>query len=348
MFQNPFSKKIHVQPNTVFERKNVLVTGGAGFIGSHLCESLVKEANVICVDNFSSGNETNIDHLLSDTHFRFIRHDINIPLKLNDLKELEVFKMRFQGIQEIYHLACPHAPTDFEDLEESTLLVNTLGVKNIFDLAKEYGSRVVHFSSAVVYGGQTADKHLFREDEIGHVDQLSGRASYDEGKRIAETFASYYARRYKVPVSILRVFRTYGPRMPIDKGHMIPDFILAALDYKNVVIFGDKNFTTSLCYVSDVIAAAKKAMKLKDNLSVINIGSSEPVLLRDVAKQIIDFIESSSEITYDDPLLMMTPQGIPNVERAQKILGWVPLVSLENGLKKTMEYVKAEKSLLHL
>lgn len=348
MLRNLFSKKITVKANSVFDRKNILVTGGAGFIGSHLCESLVKGSNVICLDNFSSGNETNIDHLLSNPNFRFIRHDINSPIELNDFKELEGFKIRFQGIQEIYHLACPHAPTDFEEHEEATLLVNTVGMKNILDLAKRYSSRVVHFSSAVVYGPQPVDQHLFSENEIGSVNQLSPRASYDEGKRISETFAAYYARRYKIPITVIRLFRTYGPRMPIDKGHMIPDFIRAALDGKNLTIFGDENFTTSMCFVSDVVDAAEKAMKVKENFRVFNIGSPETFTLSFVAQKIIDSLESRSEITYAHPLLMMTPLGIPDISEAKKVLGWVPLVSLENGLAKTIEYVKAEKSLLRL
>ncbi|MCX6800264.1 MAG: GDP-mannose 4,6-dehydratase [Candidatus Falkowbacteria bacterium] len=192
----------------IFERKNILVTGGAGFIGSHLCEELVKTNKVICIDNFNSGIERNIDHLLLNPNFAFIRHDINEPIELIKMPGLQKFKIDFQGIQEIYNLACPTSPLDFDKNIETTLLTNSIGVKNILDIARKFESKVLHFSSSVVYGPRHDNQKKIQESDLGLIDQLSPRSSYDEGKRFAESLMANYRRVFGIDTKILRLFRT--------------------------------------------------------------------------------------------------------------------------------------------
>jgi len=211
----------------IFDKKNVLVAGGAGFIGSHLCDELVKTDKVICVDDFLSGSEHNIDHLLANPNFIFIHHDLSQPLDLSQSADLKKFKIEFQGVQEIYNLACPMSPRRFLENRLATLLANSYAVKNLLDLAVKYSAKFMQFSSSVVYGPRqeaTTGRKL-RESDLGLVDQLSERGSYDEGKRFAETLVANYRSLYNVDARLLRLFRVYGPRMEADDDQMIPDFI---------------------------------------------------------------------------------------------------------------------------
>jgi len=328
----------------IFDKKNVLVTGGAGFIGSHLCDELVKTCKVICLDNFSTGDERNIDHLLADPNFEFIRHDITKPIDLESLPELQKFKIEFQGIQEIYHLACPTSPKDFNRNKIATLDALSLGIKNALDLSVKYGAKFMHFSSSVVYGPRRESNFKVPEEDIGQVDMLSIRSCYDEGKRFAETMVINYKEEYKIDTKIIRLFRTYGPRMKLDDGQMIPDFINNALDGENLVVLGDENFTSSLCYVSDVIDAAVKLMEA--NLSgPYNIGSDIEINITEVANKIIEIIGSKSKVTYADEILFMTPLCLPDITKARNELGWMPIVTLEKGLEKTIDDLRASKGL---
>ncbi len=251
---------MYMKKKTIIDKKNVVVTGGAGFIGSFLCEELVRDANVICVDNFISGSQQNIDHLLRLPNFIFIRHDLRTPLDLAQFPELERFRVPFQGVQEIYHLAAPTSPKEFEQYRIETLEAHSLVMKHVLDLAKAHEARLVHASSSVVYGARPADKTPFAESYLGPVDFLSPRACYDEGKRFAETAIATYRDVHGIDARIARIFRTYGPRMPIFHGHMIPDFMTDALDGKDLVIYGDASFSTSLVYVTDVVEALVKLM----------------------------------------------------------------------------------------
>jgi len=210
----------------IFEKKNVLVTGGAGFIGSHLCERLLKEAKVICLDDFSNSTQDNIGHLLQYPDFEFVKHDINEPIDLEKLDELKKFKVEFQGIQEIYHLACPTSPKDFERLKMKTLKSNSAGMLNTLDIAVKYKAKYVFGSSSVVYGDSTPENDTFSEHEEGLVNHFSPRACYDEGKRFAETCVETYCQVYGVDAKIARVFTTYGPKMKLFEGQLIPDFII--------------------------------------------------------------------------------------------------------------------------
>jgi UDP-glucuronate decarboxylase len=329
----------------IFDKKNVLITGGAGFIGSHLCDELVKTSKVICLDNFSTGDEKNIDHLLAEDNFKFIRHDITEPIDLEKLPELQQFKIQFQGIQEVYHLACPMSPKNFEKNRIATLLANSSGVKNVLDIVLKYKAKLLHFSSSVVYGPRLSDDYKVREEETGQVDFLSERSSYDEGKRFAETIIKNYMDFHKIDAKIIRLFRTYGPRMKLGDDQMLPDFIERALDNKDLIIYGDKNFKSSLCYVSDVIDAAVKLIDTEIT-GPINIGSDIDVNLTDFAKKVISFTGSSSNIKYSKNLLFMTALQLPDISKARNQLGWIPVVDLDKGLEKTIEDLRASRGLL--
>jgi UDP-glucuronate decarboxylase len=330
----------------IFEKKIILVTGGAGFIGSHLCELLLKDARVVCLDNFSTSQEANIDHLLRHPDFEFIRHDINTPFDPEAFPELARFKVKFQGIQEIYHLACPTSPKRFEQHRMQTLYANSLGMKNVLDLAVRYKARVIQASTSVVYGSRPADGHLFKEEEQGSTDTLGPRACYDEGKRFAESCCATYKQVHGLDVRIARIFRTYGPRMPLFEGHMIPDFITNALDGTDLEIFGDASFKTSLSFVTDVADGMMKLMATPEDIGPVNIGSDLDVPIVDVANRIIEMTGSSSKIQYKDSLLFLSQLGLPDIAKAKERLGWIPLVTLDEGLKKTIDYTIANKTLL--
>ena len=331
----------------VFEKKNVLVTGGAGFIGSFLCEKLLTEnMRVICVDNFVTSQESNIDLLLKNPDFEFIRHDFNTAFDPEAFPELARFKVKFQGIQEIYHLACPTSPKKFDQFKMQTLLANSVGVKHALDLAVRYRAKAMLASASVVYGPRPADNHPYLEDEFGIVNALSPRACYDEGKRYAETMFETYRQVHGIDTKIARIFRTYGPRMPLYDGQMIPDFITDALDNKEVVIYGDETFKTSLIYVADVVDGMMKLMKSPPGFGPLNIGSDIDVSLVDVAQRIIEMTGSTSRIKFEAPLLFMTSLGVPNIIKAKDELGWIPLVRLDEGLKRTIDYSISHKSLV--
>lgn len=329
----------------IFDQKNILVTGGAGFIGSHLCDELVKRAKVICVDNFSSGDERNIDHLLSNPNFVFLRSDLTEPLALEEKTELERFRLKFQGLQEIYHLACPTSPKQFASHRVQTALANSLAVKNVLDLAVKYRAKLLHASSAVVYGARRDDLKVFREDYYGYVDPLSPRACYDEGKRFAETLVVTYREEHELDAKIARIFRTYGSRMKLGDGQMLPDFAVAALDQRDLVIFGDENFSSSFCHVSDLVSGLIKFMR-SGELGPVNLGSDLEYRLVDVARKIIELTASTSRVAFQEPLLFMSPLGLPDITLARERLGWFPVTMLEDGLREIIEYAKANKPLV--
>ncbi len=330
----------------VFDKKNVLVTGGAGFIGSHLCEELLKTSRVICLDNFITSQESSINHLLQNPDFEFIRHDISVPFDPEAFPELARFKVKFQGIQEIYHLACPTSAKKFDQYMMQTLYANSIGIKNALDLAVRFQAKFLQASTSVVYGPRSADGHGFREEEYGAVDILSPRACYDEGKRFAETACATYQIVHKIDVRIARIFRTYGPRMPLFDGQMIPDFITNALDGKELEIFGDESFRTSLVYVTDIVDGLIKLLNAPQNPGPINLGSDIDIPLVDVANRIMEMTGSNSSIAFRDSLLFITQLGLPDLTKAKEKLGWIPLVTLDDGLKRTIDYTIANKSLL--
>jgi len=328
----------------IFEKKNILVAGGAGFVGSHLCDELVKDSKVICVDNFLTGDEKNIDHLLADPNFEFIKHDITKPFDLENLPGLQKFKIQFQGIQEIYNLACPNSPMRFGDNVINTLLTNSLGTKNLLDLAKKYEAKILHFSSSVVYGPRESEGKKVEETDIGRVDLLSERSSYDEGKRFAETMVINYQNFYNLDAKIIRLFRTYGPRMKLDDGNMIPDFISNALDGKIVDVPADENFHTAFCYVADVVDAAVKMMN-SESRGPINIGSDVEVSIFDVAHRIVKMLNSESEVRQSKKHFFISPLAIPDINKSRAELGWLPIQTLNKGLEVTIHNLRANKGI---
>jgi len=329
----------------IFEKKNILVTGGAGFIGSHLCDELIKTNKVICVDNFISGEESNIDYLLANPNFSFINYDINQPLDLESLPELEKFRIKFQGVQEIYHLACPTAPKDFEKTRIDTVLTNSVGTRNILELAVKYNAKFLLTSSSVVYGARSEENPYFREDYLGLVDQVGPRSCYDEGKRFAETITMNYGDIYNIDTKIARLFRCYGPRMKLNTGQMLPDFVSDSLENRDLVIYGDESFSSSFCHVSDVVAGLIKMMKSSDR-GPMNFGSDLDYKIVDIAKKIIELTGSKSKIVFEKPLLFMTPLGLPDINLAKERLGWFPIVLLEDGISGAIDYFKAHKSII--
>ncbi len=328
-------------------KKNILVTGGAGFIGSHLCERLLSEGHrVICVDNFATSHEQNINGLLQSPDFQFLRLDVNEPIHLESFPELAHFQIKFQGIQEIYHLACPTSIKKFDQFKMQTLLSSSVGNRTVLDLAVKYRAKILLASSAVVYGSRSAERTVFTEEMNGVVDQLSPRACYDEGRRFSETMFETYAQVHGIETKIARIFRVYGPRMPLFDGHLIPDFVLNAIDQKDLVVYGDEQFSTSLLYVSDCVDGLTRLMGSGPETRVVNIGNDVDVKIADVARQIVTMVGSTSQVTFEPALLFLTSLGLPNISRAREALGWLPLVRLEDGLRKTIEYVKANKILL--
>ena len=331
----------------IFEKKNILVTGGAGFIGSFLCEQLLKDDHkVICVDNFATSKVETINALMKNSDFEFLRTDINEPLDLESFSELERFKIKFQGIQEIYHLACPMTVKNFMDFRHQTLLSNSVGMRNMLDMAVKYKSKFFQASTSVVYGPRPEDGHLVKEDEEGCPPHLTPRSCYDVGKRWAETMVDTYRQVHGLDTRIGRIFRTYGPRMPIFDGHMLPDFIMHSLEDKNLVIYGDQDFRTTLLYVTDAVDAIVRLMNHPTDPGPMNIGSDLDLRLYDVAHRIIEMNESKSEITFEDPLPFMTELNLPNLTKIKDTLGWIPMVGLDQGLQKSIEYTIASKSLL--
>ncbi len=333
--------------NVHMDKKTVLVTGGAGFIGSFLCEALLKEGNrVICIDNFSTGHVRNIEPMLRNPDFQFLRLDINEPFDLESFPELEPFKVKFLGVQEIYHLAMPTVVKGYEQYKMQILLANSAGTRHVLDTAVKYKSRVLLASAGTVYGSRAQDTDGVDEAELGIVDHLNPRAALNEGKRFAETMFATYADVYGLDAKIARIFRTYGPRMPLFHGHQIPDFVLNVLDGKNLVVMGDESTTTALVYVSDIVDGLLRLMRAEKGIGPVNLGSDVNVKIADVAKKIMALAENEVAIEYEPQLAHMIPLAIPNLHKAREVLGWLPLVRLDDGLKKTIDYVRANKLLL--
>lgn len=330
----------------IFDKKNVLVAGGAGFIGSHLCDELVKTCKVICVDNFVTGSEKKIDHLLADPNFVFINHDLSDPFDLEAEPSLKKFKIEFQGIQEIYNLACPMSPRGFLKNRIDNIKANSYVIINLLELALKYRAKFLQFSSSIVYGFRRDGLYdsKFPESEIGLVDNLSARSSYDEGKRFAETIVSNYRSVYNLDTKIIRLFRIYGPRMDQKDDQMIPDFINDALDNNEIIIPGTSDFSSSFCYIEDALDAVTKIMS-SDLSGPINIGSDIDIKLVDLVNLIIKKTNSHSQIKHVDSPLFVSELVLPDIYKARNELGWMPVVTLENGLKKTIFDIEANKKL---
>jgi len=300
----------------------ILITGGAGFIGSHLCDYLIKKGNdVICVDNLFSGSKDNIRHLLSHPCFKFIHHDITDPL--------------FIEVDQIFHLACPASPVHYQYNPIKTIKTNVMGTINMLGLAKRVGARILLSSTSEVYGNPKV--HPQKEEYWGNVNPIGPRSCYDEGKRVAETLMMDYYRQNNVDIRIVRIFNTYGPRMALDDGRVISNFIVQALKGEPITVYGDGGQTRSFCYVSDLIEGLIKAME-SDLIGPVNLGNPNEIKIIELAKTILKLTNSKSEIVFrplppDDPI-----RRCPDITLARKRLNWQPIVPLEEGLKETIRY----------
>lgn len=328
----------------LLDRKNVLVTGGAGFIGSHLCDELAKSANVICVDNFITGQEENIDLLLQNPNFKFIKHDLNEPLNLEKLPELEVLKIKWQGIQEIYNLACPTSPREYNQVPIETLVTNSVGTKQLLDMAVKYKAKFLHASSSAIYG-ELSEGGTFKEEYWGMVDPVGPRSCYNEGKRFAESLVVNYGIHQGVNYRIARIFNTYGPRMKLDDGRMIPDFVIHALNGKTLTVYGSPDQASTFCYITDMVDGLLKLMEYEQG-GIFNLGSVELHTLGDVAKSVVDIVRSSSAIETTEPLAYLAKQGVPDINKIKEALGWFPLIQLDDGLRQTIDYFRAHRGVL--
>jgi UDP-glucuronate decarboxylase len=304
--------------------KRVLVTGGAGFLGSHLCERLLAEgAIVLCVDNFFTGARRNIDHLLEHKHFEVIRHDVTFPLYLE--------------VDEIYNLACPASPIHYQHDPVQTTKTSVHGAINMLGLAKRLRAKILQASTSEVYGDP--DVHPQTEDYWGHVNPVGPRSCYDEGKRCAETLFFDYWRQHRLQIKVARIFNTYGPRMHPNDGRVVSNFIVQALLGRDITVYGEGLQTRSFCYVDDLIDGLIRLMATRaDATGPVNIGNPVEFTIQELAMQVVSLIGSRSRIIHR-PLPENDPkQRRPDISRAQELLGWRPRVALKDGLMRTIEY----------
>jgi UDP-glucuronate decarboxylase len=303
----------------------ILVTGGAGFLGAHLCEVLLKlDHEVICLDNFYTGKKQNIAHLLTNRNFEVLRHDVTFPIYLE--------------IDGIFNLACPASPIQYQRNPVQTFKTSVHGAINLLGLAKRTGARILQASTSEVYGDPTINPQV--ESYWGNVNPIGFRACYDEGKRGAEALFFDYHRQYEVDIRVARIFNTFGPRMAPDDGRVVSNFIMQALEGESISIYGDGEQTRSFCYVSDLIDGLVKLFFTPDIFEPINLGNPQPVKVLELAKEIIQITQSKSKIDFkdlpaDDPKLRE-----PDISKAKALLRWEPKVNRYEGLRQTVDYFR--------
>ena len=314
-------------------RTRILVTGGAGFLGSHLCERLLAEGNdVLCVDNYFTGRKENIAHLLANPHFEAMRHDVTFPL--------------YVEVDQIYNLACPASPVHYQFDPVQTTKTSVIGAINMLGLAKRIGAKILQASTSEVYGDPTV--HPQTEDYRGNVNPLGPRACYDEGKRCAETLFFDYHRQHRTQIKVVRIFNTYGPRMHPNDGRVVSNFIIQALRNEDITLYGDGSQTRAFCFVDDLIDGFIRLMATGPEITgPINIGNPHEIPVRELAERVIALIGSKSEIVHrplpqDDPL-----QRCPDITMARSVLGWAPNVALDEGLARTVAYFRGVVSEAH-
>ncbi len=307
-------------------RKRILVTGGAGFLGSHLCEKLLAQGNdVICVDNYFTGDKRNIEKLIGNPYFEVIRHDITQPFYIE--------------VDEIYNLACPASPIHYQFNPIKTIKTSVMGAINMLGLAKRIRARILQASTSEVYGDP--EVHPQTESYWGHVNPIGSRACYDEGKRCAEALFMNYHIQNKVRIKIMRIFNTYGPRMHPNDGRVVSNFIVQALKNEDITIYGDGSQTRSFCYVDDLLEGMVRLMQTgEDFIGPVNVGNPGEFRILELAEKVIRLTGSSSRLVYrplpeDDPM-----QRQPDITLAKKVLDWEPKVQLDEGLEKTIAYFR--------
>ncbi len=303
----------------------VLVTGGAGFLGSHLCDRLITEgAEVICLDNLFTGSKRNILHLMENKNFELIRHDLVEPILLE--------------VDQIYNLACPASPIHYQYNPVKTVKTSVMGTINMLGLAKRVKARILQASTSEVYGDP--QEHPQKETYWGHVNPIGLRSCYDEGKRVAETLMMDYHRQNKVDIRIVRIFNTYGPRMAISDGRVVSNFIVQALRNDPITVYGDGSQTRSFCYVSDMIDGCIKMMQCEGFQGPVNLGNPREFSIRSLADVVLEMTQSTSKIVHkplpeDDPV-----QRQPDISLAKERLGWEPRVDLREGMGRTVDYFR--------
>jgi UDP-glucuronate decarboxylase len=307
-----------------YKRKRILVTGGAGFLGSHLCERLVAAGNdVMCVDNFFTGSKDNIEHLLDEPHFELLRHDVTFPL--------------YVEVDEIYNLACPASPIHYQHDPVQTTKTSVHGAINMLGLAKRVRAKILQASTSEVYGNPSVHPQV--EEYWGNVNPIGPRSCYDEGKRCAETLFFDYHRQHRLRIKVVRIFNTYGPRMHPNDGRVVSNFIMQALQGQPITIYGDGSQTRSFCYVDDLINAFVAMMATGDDVTgPINVGNPGEFTMLELADAVISITGSKSKIEFrplpqDDP-----KQRRPDISQAHRVLGWQPTVQLRDGLVRTIEH----------
>ena len=307
--------------------KQVLVTGGAGFLGSHLCEVLVEEGeDVLCLDNFYTGSRANIQHLLGKPNFELLRHDVTFPLYIE--------------VDEVYNLACPASPIHYQHDPVQTTKTSVHGAINMLGLAKRTGAKILQASTSEVYGDP--EEHPQSEDYWGHVNPIGPRSCYDEGKRCAETLIFDYRRQHNLPIKVARIFNTYGPRMHPDDGRVVSNFIVQALKGESITIYGDGSQTRSFCYVDDLVTGLIRLMRTEDDCTgPVNLGNPDEFQIKQLAERVLALVGSRSNIIYkelpqDDP-----QQRRPDITLAKARLNWQPSIALDDGLFRTVEYFRA-------
>jgi UDP-glucuronate decarboxylase len=308
----------------MYSRKTVLVTGGAGFLGSFLCESLLADDfDVLCLDNFYTGDRSNIRHLLDDDRFELLRHDVTVPFSVE--------------VDEIYNLACPASPIHYQRDPVQTVRTNVHGTLNVLDLARRTGAKVFQASTSEVYGDPSV--HPQTEAYWGNVNPIGPRACYDEGKRCAETLFYDYHRQFGLNIRVARIFNTYGPRMHPNDGRVVSNFIVQALRNQPVTLYGDGSQTRSFCYVEDLVRGFRALMAAPDSETApVNLGNPAEYTVRALAEMVIELTGSKSQIhlkplPQDDPL-----QRKPDIARARAVLGWQPRIEVRDGLRRTIAY----------
>jgi UDP-glucuronate decarboxylase len=306
----------------------ILVTGGAGFLGSHLCDRLIQAGHeVVCLDNFFTGARKNVEHLLDDHRFELVRHDVTQPLTIE--------------VDQIYHLACPASPIHYQRNPVRTIRTAVHGTLNMLDMAREVHAKLLIASTSEVYGDP--QQHPQEEEYWGHVNPIGPRACYDEGKRCAEALTVSYARQYGIQTRIARIFNTYGPRMHANDGRVVSNFVVQALRDEPITIYGDGSQTRSFCFVSDLIDGLMRFMALGNDPGPVNLGNPREQTISDLARMIVGMTGSRSEVVFqplptDDPV-----RRKPNTDKAKAILGWEPRVSVEEGLAATIDYFRSVK-----
>jgi len=311
--------------------EKILVTGGAGFIGSHLCKSLLDDGyQVVCLDSLITGNKKNIEGLLTNSNFEFLELDVTKP---ND-------QIKNTSVNYVFHLASPASPIDYQNLPEETLLVNSLGTLNMLNLSKETNAKILIASTSEIYGDPL--EHPQKETYWGNANSFGPRSCYDESKRFAEAATYVFLQKHGIDVRIVRIFNTYGPNMQKDDGRVVSNFINWAISGEDIKIDGDGSQTRSFCYVSDLVEGIKKAMFVSETKGqIFNLGNPEEYKIKELAEKIIELLNSKSKVTFsgsfrpDDPM-----QRCPDITKAQTVLNWEPKVKLEEGLIKTIEYYK--------